>query len=138
MWYAFCYKCGEEIDLDVVFMHDADGKIYECPACHIRQIAEYDEDVDSGEGFVRMRDRRTSWVSPGVDPIADLEAMAEWMTSDTGIEFRRMKMDIVDFKAMLYRDCQQMYLMGATAEQVMGFARDCSGLYREYITNAKI
>jgi hypothetical protein len=56
MWYAFCYKCGEEIDLDVVFMHDADGRIYECPACHIRQIAEYDEDADSGEGYLRMRE----------------------------------------------------------------------------------
>jgi len=49
-WEAFCCACPEEIDLDVTFLHEADGETYTCPACGAVQVARY-----VGEGFVVMK-----------------------------------------------------------------------------------
>ena len=54
MWYAFCDRCSEEIELSVTFLHEADGKTYVCPRCGMSLIADYDEDIESGDGYVRL------------------------------------------------------------------------------------
>lgn len=54
MWEDFCCHCGNEIDLDIVFLHEADGKVYTCESCGTVQVGYYDEDIDTGDGLVRM------------------------------------------------------------------------------------
>ena len=55
MWYYFCCKCGEENELEFTFMHEADGELLVCPDCNFEQIAEYDEDIETGDGYITTK-----------------------------------------------------------------------------------
>ena len=72
-----------------------------------------------------------NWDLENCDPIEDIKTMKEIIENDIGIR------EPLSFNEMLYRDSQNLYLMGYNSEQVNYYVRFCLELYRKEMERDK-